>query len=355
MVVISKYGPVLDHAIKTAKELTQYGQAEVHVHLHPREDGLESAGLAVDLETVLVRLDPYIDTRILVDGGLISSITGPGKEDGVQRRVVPFIFERTNNFIMPRLDDFSSYPYSTIIDLENTENVPWEEKQVSITAARTPEPSSRRRPNHFIGALKRHGVGIPDERYLIRLGVEYQSLSPFPIGTFFQHFFLSGIFEKGHANTGGNYYPVSAKNVHELDYDSWDFFRSPAFWDSQSQYSSIALNKMAGARSYKQSAVIYSVNLEKILHHATSAERTMINLIQILIEGGTVSDIADIVQCPPKYRALYLNKILGTLRYFCNPDSLSNDKKKNLEALADAVSQNGFNVTIEELANLRKV
>lgn len=352
MVFLTQYGPVLDYTIAVAKELTQYGKAEVRVPLHQ-----EAVGLATDLWSSLIRLDQYIDSYIFAPGGLPSTVLGPGKDTDVEHRKVLFIFEK-GQFEMPSPDKFAPYPYTSIIDLDRN-TVP-EEKTIemtqnSITAKNTPEGYSVERANFFIGILERAGIETPEQRNLITLFLAYQSISKLNINTFFQYFESVGEFERKQVDIGdigGHYFPVSAESEHKLDYTSWDFFNAPVFWDSWSEYSSIALNKMAGTKSYEEAARQYSHDLEDVLRHTVNAERTMVHLIQTLREGGRPQDIADKIECPPKFRGFYLSKTLKTLRWFCNRSSLNDSRRQYLENLAAAVSEHGFTVTAEELAEL---
>ena len=354
MVSIAQYGPVLDYTIAVARGLTQHGQEELRVPLH-----LEASGMAVDVLSILSGLDPYIDVQIYPPRGLPYTVRGKdnpvgrnGSPLGVERYTLRFIFEN-KPFEMPDLNEFSSYPYETIIDLDDSDTTMLVEKARVIVGAKNTVRKYSGRLDPFISALRRAGIGIPEEIDLISLHLSYQTVADIPINAVFQHFERVGEFSRKQAKVGGYYYPVSVQEEHKLDYSSWDFFHGPIFWDSWSQYSSIAFNKMAGTRSYEEAARYYSMDLEDILRHAASAEGSMIDLIHALIEGGRPEDIADKVKCPVKYRGVYLSKLLKTFRFFCNPNSLKNSEKREyLENLAVAVSGKGFTITPEELAVL---
>ena len=237
MVEIARYGPILDPAIEVVKELTQHGEAEVYVPLHE-----EAAGMAVDLNRLLIRLYPYIESEIYRPGRLPIIVHGDQDPNARQLRI-RYVFRR-EPFEMPKPNKFLSYPDATIIDLddEGKHQVDYH-TQISSTAKNILYHATSGRRNPFFRVLENNGIKLPREtdtdKITITLG--YQSIIPFSVNTFFQRFTHVGEFSRTQVDRGGYLYPVSSKDRHELDYNSWRFFSLPLFWDSWSQYSSCLL------------------------------------------------------------------------------------------------------------------
>ena len=141
--------------------------------------------------------------------------------------------------------------------------------------------------------------------------------------------------------------------THKVDYESWKFFNLPVFWDSWSQFGSIALNKMAGRQSYEEAARNYSHDIGTIARHAPKAEGAVVSMLDAIKAKRNPSEVADKVGCPPEYRGLYLRKTLATTRWLCNPNSLNDPEKlRYLQALAESCKEYGFDITARELAFL---
>lgn len=337
-VMLERYGPVLDPAIEAVKELTRDGTAEIRVPIHP-----EASGMAADLNHCLISLYQYLDSDIHIPGR--PDLKVHGKADHQARRFhLHFIFEDGTFEVLP-LEEFSSHPFTTIID--NDTNVGFKSR-VSVDAKNSQKPNSNN--NTFIHVLGRNGIILPGERNEININLAYHSRGHFPIGTYFQHFNVSERFERARVERGGAYYPVSAKGLHRLDQNSWGFFHDPVFWDSWSVYASIAFNKIIGRRSYEEAAQHYSDEPSSILRHSVKAEANVVELIRALKEKRNPSEVADSVGCPHEYRGIYLNKILKTIRWLCNPDSLQDPaKRRYLQTLAEACKAYGFRITSQEL------
>lgn len=346
MVEIARYGPILDPAIEVVKELTQHGEANIYVPLHE-----EAAGMAVDISGLLIRLYPYIESEIYVPGRMPIPVHGNQDPKARQFRI-RYIFNK-GLFEVPETEEFHNYPYNTIIDLEDGRQQVDYDTQVAFNAYNTPERYVMRQRNPFIPTLRNNGIKLPEERQRITISCQYQSISSFPVSTFFQQFAHVEEFTRKQVTIGGYHYPVSSKDRHEVDRLSWEYFAFPVFWDSWSQYYTIAFNKMAGRTSYEEAAKRYSTDLAHILRHSLTAEPRVIDILQALKEGRNLSEVADKVKCPYEYRGLYLVKILRSIVWICNPDSLKDPQKiKYLRSLANSCTSCGFHTTPEELARI---
>ena len=347
MVAITRYGPILDPAIEVVKELTHHSKADIYFPLHE-----EAAGMAVDINRLLIRLYPYIDSEIYTPGRMPLVVHGNQDPKARQFRI-RYVF-RKMPFEMPNPDEFLGYPYGTIIDLddEGKHQVDYD-TQVSSTAKNTPERYTTFQKSPVIIELENNRIQLPEERRAITIAFGYQSVSSFTVNTFFQQFTPVGEFRKSQIDKVGYNYPVSSKDRHELDHNSWSFFSLPVFWDSWSQYSSVAFNKLSNNRSYEEAAKGYSVDLDKILRHAQKAEPTVVDTLRALSEGRNLGEVADAVKCPYEYRGIYLRKLLSSIRWLCNPGSLNDSQKMTyLRELADSCDRYGFRITPEGLAEI---
>lgn len=346
MARITRYGPVLDTAIDVVKELTQRGVADVYVPMHP-----QAAGMAADMSSVLLNLYPYIDSEIYFPGILPRKVEGQ-RTDRVRQLLVRYKFER-ESFEMLGLDEFSTYPFITLLDLDvdGKQTVSYKSK-VSVTARNINISAPINIDSTFISAVRRC-IRMPPERNLITLKFVYQSASGFPVNTSFQDLPVVKRFSRKQTDRGGYNYPVSIKDRHEIDHESWQFFNSPVFWDSWSQYSSIALAKMSGRRAYDAAANYYSEDVDNILRHSMKAEPTVVKLLRHIKDGKNPEEVAAAVGCPPEYTHLYFRKILRSINWLCNPGSLKDpEKSRYLQNLSRACAEYGFDVSPQQLACL---
>lgn len=342
MVKIERYGPVLDVVIQTLEELsTRNGQAEVYV---PTDR--DAAGMAADLHSVLFGLYPFLDSQIYFRGRAPTLVEGKDKPR-VRRFNIRYMFVQ-EPFEMPTIESFFSYPGITIINLE--QEAPFEHKpEISVRAVDTPKRSLR---SPFIEKL-RANMALPPERCEIAINLSYQSISPFPLRVPFQHFRPSGRFTRELAHREGWYYPVSAEQRHEVKRGVWNLLQSPTYWHSQAQYSSIAINKMAGVRTYEESATLYRATPELIFGHAEKIEPVIVDIIRAYKEKRGLIKIMERLGCPPEREDIYLKKTMKTLRSFCNPSALSApEKRAYLGNLSMACKDYGFQITPQELAFL---
>lgn len=356
MVPINRYGPVLDTATYLIRELTRDGIAELRVPVHP-----EAAGMAADVHHHLLSLYVYTDSEIYRNTARPLLVAGKQDDVGAKRYRVRVVFDKNAPFEMPEMSEFSLYLPQTIIDLDdegkqtlksaNPQSDPFK-SAIGVSAVNTPTKYSRM-PDRFIAALRRTGIELPPETNLITNHFSYQSVSPFPCNTFFQFFDPVNRFIREQARKEGSGFPVSSMGTHKVDYESWKFFNMPVFWDSWSQFGSIALNKMAGIHSYEEAARYYSRDIDTIERHASKAESAVVSMLEAMKAKRNPSEVADSVGCPPEYRGLYLRKTLSTKRWLCNPDSLNDpEKRRYLEILAESCKEYGFDITPQQLAFL---
>ena len=272
--------------------------------------------------------------------------------DGVKLYHLRLIEDERLPFEVPSMDEFLSYPYDTILDLDEGSRKDFKSR-VTGKAKNTVE-AYRNKRHPFAAELQSKGVKLPPQRNKITVSLAYQAVSDFPADTAFQDFYPAGRFEQKQAMMSSLYYPVSAQKEHMLDADSWNFVQAPVFWDSWSQFGTMALNKMAGNRSYEDAAKIYSFDIEDILRHATNAERGVIDILSVMKTGENPRISAERVNCPPEYIGVYLSKILRTISWFCNSDSLRDPQKlQYLQNISAACAEHGLRITPEELASLR--
>ncbi|MBI2583775.1 MAG: hypothetical protein HYW25_03855 [Candidatus Aenigmarchaeota archaeon] len=340
MVRLERYGPVLDPVIEVAKELAESGEAELYVPMHP-----QAAGMAVDAREVLARLYPFTDLRVYFPGATRFSPYSGKSDEKARRLKVSLVFD-DGRFETRNQERFASYPRVTIIDVEDDEDAGFKSR-ISVQArGRAPD----KRPE-FAAFLDGNAIETPRRMHATTITLAYQSISHFPVDTCFQHFPLIEREWRPKAGDEVLHYPVSEREMHRLPRKAWDFFNAPVFWDSWSQFGSLALNKMAGVRSYEDAARYHSYDVEDILRRAKRAEESVAGIIDVLRRGEDPGKVADRVGCPYEYRGFYLHKILNSIRWLCNPDSLGDAEKAGyLANLSQACREHGLEMTPEGLA-----
>lgn len=342
MIQIARYGPILDVAIPVVQELTRDGKADVYVPIHPA-----AAGMAADLFHVLCGFNRYVDAEMCLPDG--QQLRIPGSSDKrISNRKVEFRFQGAD-FAVPDMEVFSSYKAQTILDLKDSTG--HFRSKMSVNAKDT-NINHRNKKNIFADKLREAGMEISTDRQQITLHAAYQTASDMPVSTFFQFFDPLAEFYRQRVGTKGHVYPVSSSDVHELDRTSWEFFNLPVFWASWSNYYCIALNKLAGNRSYDDAALYYG-DRGNIHRHAITAEPKVVEILQYMKDGGDLSRFAKQMKCPYEQMDVFFGKILRSIAWLCNPNSLRDTQKyRYLRNLADSCATHGFRVTPEELSKL---
>jgi len=344
MARIERYGPVLDPTIELVKELAGAGTAELRVPMHP-----DAAGMAADVHYLISQLYPFTDCKIYLPEERRPLCLDSSKDDAAERILINIIFENSG-FEVHGAERFSSYPHDTILNVrEEDRHKAVEKHRVSVTAKSMMKANMRYGAERFL----KNKIRLPYEAKQICMSFSYQSISGFAVGTSFQSFMPVGEFERPSDGEKRLYYPVSEKQEHSLGIAAWEFFMQPVFWDSWSQYSSIALHKMIGEMDYKAAKERFKDKNDAIMRHVSLAEVSVVKIIDAIQCAKSLRDVAYSVNCPHEYIGIYMEKILKTIRYFCNPDSLNDPTKKAyLENLSRACAEYGFRVTPQELANL---
>lgn len=335
MARLERYGPVLDSTISLVEELTNAGKAELRVPFHK-----QAAGMAVDVQKLLYKFYPFLDTKIYAPTGVFT-LTG---KPGTKRLHLSVVFDG-HDFDVPDVQSFSGYSTRSAIDLEEREknNIKYESKLVvgASTSSKRQKFGSR-----FGGLLGQIGITLPYGDAKVALKFSYASLSDFIAWTDHQNFDLHDTTSQYVAE-----FPVSELDEHFLSYNAWAFFMQPVFWDSWSQYLSIALNRMCGSQGYEYAK--NDAQRENIRKRAKSAEKGVVRIIKTINDKRDLDEVAEALGCPPEYRSFYLSKVLRSIGWLCNPDSLSDPiKYKYLQAFSTTCAKYGLEITPNELTKL---
>ena len=97
-------------------------------------------------------------------------------------------------------------------------------------------------------------------------------------------------------------------------------------------------------------AAHYKEDVDLIMRHATNAEQNVLKMIHYAMNNKDPRKIAEDVKCPYEHVRTYMAKIMRSLVWYCNPDSLNDAKRKSyLENLSASCKSNGFAATPEQL------
>ncbi len=327
IVILERYGPVLDSAIGIVRELAAYGRAEVRVPRHP-----EAAGMAADIYHLISEMDPSMNCIV---SSSARRIEVPPHRDGRNFRV-DFLFERMP-FEVPDGQKSLSYKYLTTLQ------VPESGQYIAVNARGTLRKPSQN-AGKFAGALGECGIELPPPKNRITLLLKAPHPFPFAVRTVHQTFEPRG---------SEVYYPVSRMYKHVLDRETLRFFSEPLYWNMRSRIVAMAVNDMAGKTSYEEYESRKMSSLDALMRVMPPTEPIAAGTITALREGRNLDEVAAGVNCPPHLAGIFLREILRAIRWFCNPDALKDGTKRAyLDELAKTCGYYGVSITTDELAKL---
>lgn len=336
-VSLERYQPLLDPTLDVIDELVKNRECDLFVPDHP-----DAVGLAIDMQSLIFHLYPYIDTEVSVPRAGQTIVIPGGKEENLQNLLLKIHFTK-DSFELKTENNLSHY---TIIDIQNGEKRADYGSKISVRAKKN---FFKRKLSPLGLHLRRKGMPPPPEKGTIALSFAYESVKPFYISTLFQDFEPS-------TQDRTPSYPVSSKESHQLPYQTWDLIMKPLFWASWGFYQFYAFVQLTGEKQIQE--LVSPDQVEYVERRIPNAIPIIYQLMETLLEGGRLGNVLRRIKANNEfYIGLTLHGFLRGFSNLVNPDSLSSPRRQYLENLVtrynnEYASKHGKKIiTAEELVD----
>ena len=358
---LEKYEPVLDVGLRVIEELVRNGDADLVVPLQFPE----AVGLAVDVEGLIYKINPYTDIELFIP----RQMRTVELFDNTDTEKIFREGKKSKEIVNKRLrikfveDDFSSLSEqlfdATLLDMiseEKPQNL--DRTKISVTANENKYQKFFNSP--LVEPLEENGIQLPPTRDNIKLKLIYHSVTALEFDTIFQDFPPLNTYQI--ENRTIITYPVSSRKNHLFPFNVWKYIEQPLFWDSWSLYQEMGFLVLAGKETIEQLAEECHENIDHFKHHIEIALPICYEIMEAIITRQSFDPLCDKLKVPKEYRGIFLSRSTKPVYKIANPDSLDDPGKyaqlKNLVErynIEYALPRGKRTVNIKEVATFKQI
>lgn len=295
VVIVNKYMPALDLAIKVMDEIASKRKSKVVTSQNPR-----AIELIADLDALVYQLYPLIDIRIKYKKRAGNrthynyiEIEGRGERKKtleIELKDLDFSLEQEN--------------YVTTTILESVEK----NKGCKISVDAENNFKEIRKESKFVKALKEN-FDLAEPTYSTRIEFHYMFASPFVINLPYQKF-----EEKGR-NKKIIIYPVSKEKRYKIKSPAWEFISMPIYWRAISVWMGHTLKILSGNKSPEEISTITGLSKDNIKRLVRKMEDKCFLLLES-INRKDISYFLNEVSCPNYMKKRLLEVPLKILKFY---------------------------------------